>query len=214
MGEYCFSYLNDCSSSWGKSQKGLLQLHVPHNRVIIISSMQNTVRNASLAPVSRGFTIVELLIVIVVIGILAAIVIVAYNGISQRAAEVSYKNAAASILKKAEVYRATRGVYPGTAADNGQSIDFYTGVSNPDIAAQLPNGLKAFYYDESSVGAPLTTSTYPYTTLKSAADGTFAAFPSTKTYVVATCTGGNGYKIVYPNPKDSTVVMLTTGTGC
>lgn len=30
---------------------------------------------------SRGFTIVELLIVIVVIGILAAITIVAYNGI-------------------------------------------------------------------------------------------------------------------------------------
>ena len=34
---------------------------------------------------SRGFTIVELLIVIVVIGILAAITIVAYNGIQQRA---------------------------------------------------------------------------------------------------------------------------------
>ena len=34
---------------------------------------------------SRGFTIVELLIVIVVIGILAALVIVAYNGIQQRA---------------------------------------------------------------------------------------------------------------------------------
>ena len=33
----------------------------------------------------QGFTIVELLIVIVVIGILVAIAIVAYNGISQRA---------------------------------------------------------------------------------------------------------------------------------
>ena len=32
-----------------------------------------------------GFTIVELLIVIVIIGILAAITIVAYNGIQQRA---------------------------------------------------------------------------------------------------------------------------------
>ena len=34
---------------------------------------------------SRGFTIVELLIVIVVIGILASIVIVAFNGIQERA---------------------------------------------------------------------------------------------------------------------------------
>ena len=33
----------------------------------------------------RGFTIVELLIVIVVIGVLAAITIVAYNGIQSRA---------------------------------------------------------------------------------------------------------------------------------
>jgi len=38
---------------------------------------------------SRGFTIVELLIVIVVIGILAAIVIVAFNGVQNRAKDTS-----------------------------------------------------------------------------------------------------------------------------
>jgi prepilin-type N-terminal cleavage/methylation domain-containing protein len=42
-------------------------------------------RSASFAGTSIGFTIVELLIVIVVIGILAAIVIVAYNGIQNSA---------------------------------------------------------------------------------------------------------------------------------
>ncbi len=39
----------------------------------------------------RGFTIVELLIVIVVIGILAAITIVAYNGVQSRARTTTYQ---------------------------------------------------------------------------------------------------------------------------
>jgi len=42
--------------------------------------------NATKQQISRGFTIVELLIVIVVIGILAAITIVAFNGVQQKAA--------------------------------------------------------------------------------------------------------------------------------
>lgn len=36
-----------------------------------------------------GFTIVELLVVIVVIGILAAISVVSYNGVSKKAVEAS-----------------------------------------------------------------------------------------------------------------------------
>ena len=56
-------------------------------------------------PAHRGFTIVELLIVIVVIGILAAITIVAYNGIQQRArtatVQVDMKNSANIFLVRA-----------------------------------------------------------------------------------------------------------------
>ncbi len=51
-----------------------------------------------------GFTIVELLVVIVVIGILAAITIVSYAGITSRANKSSAQAAANSIQKKAEVY--------------------------------------------------------------------------------------------------------------
>lgn len=50
-----------------------------------------------------GFTIVELLIVIVVIAILAAITIVAYNGIQQRAKESAVKSELASTARKIQV---------------------------------------------------------------------------------------------------------------
>lgn len=48
----------------------------------------------------NGFTIVELLIVIVIIGILAAITAVAYNGIQERA-KVSRANNDLALLNKA-----------------------------------------------------------------------------------------------------------------
>jgi prepilin-type N-terminal cleavage/methylation domain-containing protein len=61
---------------------------------------------------SKGFTIVELLIVIVVIAILAAITIVAYNGIQNRAHTTSQKTAAENVGKKIEAYNAVQSAYP------------------------------------------------------------------------------------------------------
>lgn len=52
-----------------------------------------------------GFTIVELLIVIVVIGILAAITIVAYNGIQERARASSVSSALSQASKKLALYQ-------------------------------------------------------------------------------------------------------------
>lgn len=54
----------------------------------------------------QGFTIVELLIVVVVIAILAAITIVSYNGITNRANDMSVQNDLRNIAKKFEEYRA------------------------------------------------------------------------------------------------------------
>ena len=49
----------------------------------------------------RGFTIVELLIVIVVIAILAAITIVAYNGVTSRANAAKNQTDALTVRKRA-----------------------------------------------------------------------------------------------------------------
>lgn len=62
-----------------------------------------------------GFTIVELLIVIVVIAILAAISIVAYNGIQSRGKASAAQSAAGSLAKKLEIYNAINSFYPTTA---------------------------------------------------------------------------------------------------
>jgi len=60
----------------------------------------------------QGFTIVELLIVIVVIAILAAISIVAYNGIQQRARDGQRKSDIETITKALELYYIDNGAFP------------------------------------------------------------------------------------------------------
>lgn len=64
---------------------------------------------------NRGFTLVELLIVIVVIAILAAISIVAYNGIQDRARDTTAAETAAQLRTKIEAYNSVKGEYPAGA---------------------------------------------------------------------------------------------------
>ena len=61
-----------------------------------------------------GFTIVELLIVIVVIAILAAITIVAYNGIQTRAENNKTITTVGAYAKAFQLYAIDNGQYPST----------------------------------------------------------------------------------------------------
>ena len=72
---------------------------------------------------ARGFTIVELLIVIVVIGILAAISIVAYNGVQNSARTAQMQSDFRNIKQAIEMYRTENGVYPNCVA-GGDGCNF------------------------------------------------------------------------------------------
>jgi len=67
----------------------------------------------------HGFTIVELLIVIVVIAILAAITIVAYNGIQQRARDSIRADDLTTIKKVLLLYQAVNGGVQKTTTYGG-----------------------------------------------------------------------------------------------
>ncbi len=109
--------------------------------------------NINLNTKERGFTIVELLIVIVVIGILAAISIVAYNGVQNRAKTSSAQSAATSVAKKAEIYNtddtttgypATLAALTGAASTTTYAVTGVTAATPPLSNTTAQNGV-AFY---------------------------------------------------------------------
>ena len=69
------------------------------------------------SPTDQGFTIVEMLVVIAVIGILAAVATVSYIGISQRANVASLQADLSSAATKLKLYQVDNSAYP-TAINN------------------------------------------------------------------------------------------------
>ncbi|GIW60798.1 MAG: hypothetical protein KatS3mg087_1864 [Patescibacteria group bacterium] len=70
----------------------------------------------------RGFTIVELLIVIVVIGILAALVITTFNGIQQKGRDTERQTDIKALHGQLEAYYAQNGRYPTLANLNDSTF--------------------------------------------------------------------------------------------
>lgn len=87
---------------------------------------------------TSGFTIVELLIVIVVIAILAAITIVAYNGIQSRANDDAIKSDLAGFAKIMEMQKidSANGKYPATLT---QSMGIKLSATSYGVDSQARN---------------------------------------------------------------------------
>lgn len=85
----------------------------------------------SLKKNNQGFTIVELLIVIVVIGILALLVITTYSGIQQKARNSQRQSDLQALQTQLEAFYSQNGYYPALAdindeewrADNMKNLD-------------------------------------------------------------------------------------------
>jgi Tfp pilus assembly protein PilE len=139
------------------------------------------------------------LIVIVVIAILAAITIVAYNGIQNRAKTSSNQAAANSMVKKLEAINAIKGVYYNntTAAGvAGAALNTYSAASPVATEATIDNPATVV------AATSATTSGLTATT----ANGTVAVWA---------CANGAGANVFYydattPNAN----AVLKAGGGC
>jgi len=145
---------------------------------------------------SQGFTIVELLIVVVVIAILAAITIVSYNGITSRANSSAAAANAATVQKKAELFASdgSTSKYPAVFTDlstAAASTTYYLGTSITNTGAtalSASNGKNAVQYLVCGTGASTTA-------------------PST----IATITTVTGGQINYWDFTNSAVKNVTVG---
>lgn len=98
---------------------------------------------------SRGFTIVELLVVIVVIGIFASLVVVAYNGISQRAKDNILASDKSSVSRQLEAFYVINGKYPSEndcLATGPTEICLKTSSGNTVSYTPLPDASTATSY--------------------------------------------------------------------
>lgn len=138
---------------------------------------------------AKGFTIVELLVVIVVIGILASITIVAYNGVTNRAKAAKAQAAASVVRKNAEAFNGLVGNYPtAVAATTGFST-----ASPADSSVSLQGSGIVF-----------------------AAISTAPANENTVEYLPCTTTSGVGARVGYWDYSAATPakVQVTIGATC
>ena len=136
----------------------------------------------------QGFTIVELLIVIVVIGILAALVITTYTGIQAKARNSKRQTDVNSIQTQLEAYFAQNGHYP-SLTDMNSSSWLSTNMKSLDTGAlQDPQGSS-----QTLVASPVAKS-YSYAVTNSSSTSCESDDTTCAQYTLtATLEGGGTY---------------------
>ena len=107
-------------------------------RLVMVSKIHSPTKYHLLTTIYRSaFTIVELLVVIVVIGILAAITIVSYGGVTSRATIASLQSDLTNASTQLKLDQVTNSAYPTTlnAANGGKGITASSGTTYTSYAA-------------------------------------------------------------------------------
>ena len=104
---------------------------------------------------SPGFTIVELLIVIVVIAVLASITIVSYNGVINRARASTIQNNLADNFKVLAISNSDNGIYPSVAtaglkSDNGITLTYIPNATSTAYCLQASGYSNDFYITDAN----------------------------------------------------------------
>lgn len=88
---------------------------------------------------SSGFTLIELLIVVVVLGILAAVVVLSLGGVTSNAGAAACENDVQAVNTAAQAYHSSSGAYPtSTAQLVGAGNYLQSWPNNPSFAISLP----------------------------------------------------------------------------
>ncbi len=161
---------------------------------------------------ARGFTIVELLIVIVVIAILAAITIVAYNGIQNRAKTSSGQAAANALDKKLEAFNTINSAYPTYcqfATNSNTPTGTQPAANTPGIGLCVAGGTTAG--PEAKVD-----NVNNMTPVSANGGGTYSGTVANSNAVLGYwfCTATTGVNVYYWDYTANAIKATTSGAGC
>jgi prepilin-type N-terminal cleavage/methylation domain-containing protein len=155
---------------------------------------------------TSGFTIVELLIVIAVIGILAVITVVAYNGVRQRAVVSALKADLTNARKSMDIARSDTGSYPTTFPSDTKA--------SPNVSLSLSQSSDGYCINAQSITYPSIQ--WSASTSSEAREGLCSGAViagselGVKPNIITNASFGTGWNLNFQNPTGRT---LTTRAG-